>query len=70
MSVELGDDDAYPVKGLGSISFRMWSGDFIELNDVLFVLIWRKIFFHFLVWYISNKELHLTDNSALSMIVL
>jgi hypothetical protein len=37
MSVELGDDATYPMKGLGSISFQMPSGDVLELNDVLFV---------------------------------
>jgi hypothetical protein len=37
MSVELGDDATYPMKGLGSISFWMPSSDVLELNDVLFV---------------------------------
>jgi hypothetical protein len=37
MSVELGDDATYPVRGVGSISFQMPSGDVLELSDVLFV---------------------------------
>jgi hypothetical protein len=42
MSVELGDDATYPMKGLGSISFQMPSSDVLELNDVLFVLSLKK----------------------------
>jgi hypothetical protein len=37
MSVELGDDATYPMRGVGSISFQMPSGDVLELSDVLFV---------------------------------
>jgi hypothetical protein len=33
--VELGDDSKYPVKGLGSISFKMPSDDVLELDFVL-----------------------------------
>jgi hypothetical protein len=32
MLVELGDDAMYPMKGLGSISFQMPSGDVLELD--------------------------------------
>jgi hypothetical protein len=37
MSVELGDDATYPMRGVGSISFQMPLGDVLELSDVLFV---------------------------------
>jgi hypothetical protein len=37
MSVELGDDATYPMRGVGSISFWMPSSDVLELSDVLFV---------------------------------
>jgi hypothetical protein len=37
MSVELGDDATYPMRGVGSISFQMPSSDVLELRDVLFV---------------------------------
>jgi hypothetical protein len=35
MSVNLGDDVTYPMRGVGSISFQVPSGDVLELNDVL-----------------------------------
>jgi hypothetical protein len=38
MSVELGDDATYLVRGVGSISFQMSLGDVLELSDILFVL--------------------------------
>jgi hypothetical protein len=38
MCMDLGDDATYSMKGLGSISLWMPSGDVLELNDVLFVL--------------------------------
>jgi len=37
MSVELGDDVTYPVRGVDSISFLMILCDVLEINDVLFV---------------------------------
>jgi hypothetical protein len=38
MSVELGDDATYPVRGVGSISFQMPSCDVLELDN--FVCSW------------------------------
>ena len=37
MSVELGDDSTYPMRGVVSISFHVSSGDVLELDDILFV---------------------------------
>jgi hypothetical protein len=37
--VELSDDATYHVKEMGSISFQMASGDVLELDFVLYVLI-------------------------------
>jgi hypothetical protein len=42
MTMELGDDATYPVRGVGSISFQMPSGDVLELSDILFVPSLRK----------------------------
>lgn len=44
MSVELGNDDTYAMKGLGSISFLVPLSDVIELNDVLFLPALKKKF--------------------------
>jgi hypothetical protein len=37
MSVELGDDATYLVRGVGSISFQIPLGEILELSEVLFV---------------------------------
>jgi hypothetical protein len=43
MSVELGDDATYPMRGVGSISFLdTFIGDVLELSNVLFVLGLKK----------------------------
>jgi hypothetical protein len=38
MSVDLGDDATYFVRGVGSIFFQMPSDDVLQLSDVIFVL--------------------------------
>jgi hypothetical protein len=42
MSVELGDDATYPMRGVGSISFQTPIGDVLELSNVLYVLGLKK----------------------------
>jgi hypothetical protein len=42
MTMELGDDATYPVRGVGSISFWMPSGDVLELDHILLVPGLRK----------------------------
>ena len=42
MNVELVYDASYHMRGLGFISFQMPSSDFIELDDVLFVLVLKN----------------------------
>jgi hypothetical protein len=42
MDVELGDDSMYPMKGVGSISFHIPLGYFLELSDVIFVPILKN----------------------------
>jgi hypothetical protein len=42
MSVELGDDATYLVKGVGSISFQILLGDVVKLSDVLFIPVLKK----------------------------
>jgi hypothetical protein len=38
MQVELGDDGRYPMVGLLSISFQMLVREFLDLNEVIYVL--------------------------------
>ena len=35
--MKLGDDDQYPIKGSGESSYKLDSGKFMKMKDVLFV---------------------------------
>ena len=69
MSVELGDDATYHVRGLGSISFQMNSSDVLEMRDALFVLGLKRNPLSILLWKICSIEFHLKDNIERLMIV-
>jgi hypothetical protein len=36
--IELGDDKCYKIEGVGSISFRLKSGEMLHVDEVLYVL--------------------------------
>jgi hypothetical protein len=63
LRVELGDDVTCHVKGMGSISFWMSSGDVLELNDALLVPSLKKKI-SLLYDRFFSIELHLKDNNA------
>ena len=48
MSVELGDDDTYFVRGMGSISLWMPCSDVLELNNGMFSWVEEKYSFNIL----------------------
>jgi hypothetical protein len=64
MSLELGDDATYVVRGLGSTFFWMQSG------GILFVLVLKINLLSFSVCKIISVVFHLRDVSALSIIVV
>ena len=46
--VKLGDDYQYPIKGSGEASYKLDSGKFLKMKDVLYVPGLKNYFFHHL----------------------